>query len=308
LRRPKVTAGESNNPGLHFCKIHEVISQQMLSAARQSEFTKGYSCRKRKISTIEKWTYVEDPQNPGKMLRFPKRLSTFLEWQPKPNENNYANHTDRFTNFQWKYRLQNTSPGNYCIDRGNTMVAFTSVPLVDQVLAVSEVGVCVEKEYRSMLAKLLHFTFGPYAFSRFDPSMIINARGIDDFGNIETFNVKLKTMSRAVLATKLQIDEEAIPDGSYVVVVNVLPINIGDELIVENYGSNTKLPYGEPHYLDAQLKCYKAFEEAKKNKPIGRKVCKKCLKLLPKPKHLHHTKHNMDCEPYIWNFIPPTEK
>jgi hypothetical protein len=253
----------------------------------------------------DKWYFVEDPGNEDKVLKFPKRLQAFIEKEPTPYETHFVDHTDRFTGFKWKYRIQKTSPGNYCIDRGNTMVAVHSQSLIGQIIAVSELGVVVEKMYRYDLAKLGFFIHGACGYSRFDRAMILNARGLDDEGVVEKFNVKLVTMTNEVLADRLQVQVHSVPKGTYCVVVNVLPIEVGDELIVEHYGKDSLMPYGKPHYLDAQYKCFQAYEEAKKKRPIGRKVCKKCIQLLPKPKNLQHTTHNTDCKPYIWNFIKP---
>ena len=126
--------------------------------------------------TVDNWYFVQDPGNEEKLLKFPKRLQSFIEQEPKRYENNFVCHTDRFTGFQWKYRIQKTSPGNYCIDRGNTMVAVKSQSNTGQILAVSELGVPVEPKYRYDLAKLGFFIYGAYGYSRFDNAMIVNAR------------------------------------------------------------------------------------------------------------------------------------
>ena len=97
----------------------------MLSSKAQKAITGGYSKRKRKSPKV--WYQIEDPDNDKKVLKFPPRLKCFIETIGRPCEKHYTVHRDRFTDFEWLYKIQRTSPGNFCIDRGLTMIAHTLV-------------------------------------------------------------------------------------------------------------------------------------------------------------------------------------
>jgi len=67
------------------------------------------------------------------------------------------------------------------------------------------------------------------------------------------------------------------------------------------------IPFGSERYLKAQKKCYEEYAIRKEARLPGRVVCRKGLELYPRLRK-NWPLHNLNCEPYIWNYFPPTTK
>lgn len=273
----------------------------MLSRKLNESIAGAYTTNKRprKIKTSFD---VVDPRDSSKVLTFSPHLEELIT-TPKFRDTDYLkDHTDRYTAFKWKYKIQDSCPGDFVTDRGVTPEAQVDVLELNRILIVSEVGICVPDKERGKLSLLKIFVFGPWAFFRNDAVMRVNTRSIDAFGAVEVFNVKLEVMNHERLQCELNL--AAIPTGSYVVVRNKLPIKKGDFLMVKEYETDRMVPFGTERYLSAQRICFLEYNDRLAKKPKGRVICRKCFELLPK-EITRRVKHNTNCYPYIWNYYPP---
>ena len=260
-------------------------------------YTKAKRARKMKTSFD-----VVHPRDPSKVLKFSPHLEELIMTSKFRDTDYLSDHTDRYTAFKWKYKTQNSCPGDFATDRGVTPEAQVDVLEENRILIVSEVGVFVPDKERGNLSIFNIFVFGPWAFFRNDAVMRVNTRSIDAYGDVEIFNVKLEVMNHERLQIELNL--EAIPTGFYVVVRNKLPIKKGDFLMVKEYETDKMVPFGTERYLNVQRSCFLEYNDRIAKKPKGRVICKKCFELLPKEK-AKRVKHNTNCYPYIWNFYPP---
>jgi hypothetical protein len=221
----------------------------MLSRKQNESIAGGYTTNKR-LKKIKTSFDVIDPRDSSKILKFSPHLEELIMTSKFRDTDYLLDHTDRYTAFKWKYKIQASCPGDFATDRGVTPEAQVDVMEANRILIVSEVGVFVPDKERGKLAILNIFVFGPWAFFRNDAVMRVNTRSIDGCGNVELYNVKLEVMNHERLEAELNV--AVIPAGYYVVVRNKQPIKKGDFLMVKEYETDRMVPFGSERYLNAQ--------------------------------------------------------
>jgi len=266
--------------------------------------TKDYTTR-RKLVKKDKSFQIKDPDKSDRMISFPLELRELLETVYPRTMNNAVNHTDNMTGFKWTYGKQQRLYGESRRGRGITMIAKTKVQTLKSFLFISKRGIKVDSKHRNNLAKFQLYPHGSSVWGRDCAAMKANAKAITDDGDVEIENVQMENMSAFTLREKFNFNLEGTKEDMHVVLRNIQPIDINDELVVCDYGP--KMPFGHQYYVDAQLQCLQEYKDRLLEIPRNRKLCPTCFELLPYTRAQHRT-HNFVCKgPFIWNFLAPID-
>jgi len=196
----------------------------MLSSKVNTAISKSFS--KRKVPKKDNKFLIVNPMKEDQILKFSPHLEELVMSEKVMDTHYFKTHSDRFTEFQWKYKIQNGNPGDVVIDRGVTIEALTPVEEVGTIVIVSKVGYYVPPEERGILAIFNVFIYGAWGFHPNEAVMRINTRGIDETGKVELHNVSLCRMNSELLSKELQIKNLSV--GMYVVARTTRPISIGE--------------------------------------------------------------------------------
>jgi hypothetical protein len=144
-----------------------------------------------------------------------------------------------------------------------------------------------------------YYPQGSIVVGKDDAAMKINTISNIDGDSIEEPNVRMDNMSNETIQKNYDI---ILEDGIYVVVRSLRPLTKGEPLMVKDYGSNSKMPFGKDAFLEKQKECFRVFEEKKSKAPLGLSLCPKCFQILPRSKDKrkeHNLRSNKNCIPYI---------
>ena len=278
------------------------MGKGLVNGSVMKEYTK-----KRKPLKKAKFFKIKDPHKDNKMITFPLHLKELIETVYPSTMNNAVNHHDNLTGFNWTYGRQQNPVGESRKSRGITMIAKTKVEKIHSFVFISKRGIRIDPKYRSNLAKFGYYPHGSSVYTKDCAGMKVNTRSMSQNGLVEKENVVLENLSAKTLRETYKFDIEGTKQDMHVVLRNVLPIEINDELIVRNYGNKSKMPFGQEYYVKAQSLCQQEYQRRKLNTPVNRTLCFKCFEMMPYFKTQHRT-HNLTCNgPYIWNFLAPVD-
>lgn len=146
-----------------------------------------------------------------------------------------------------------------------------------------------------------------------DPVNGINSRRTISIFEEEASNCYLRVESSDTLKTRFptNLSIQGLLLDKYPCIYRKIneDLQLGDQLILEDYGSLTDMKFGKPHYLLCERQCLQDYVVLKET---GMLFCDICYELLPVPGTLSVSdellwlmEHQEKCKPYMYDFYAP---
>lgn len=209
----------------------------------------------------------------------------------KKSRNWAAPRTDTITGVRYRYKKQG-SVEDVLGHRGIGSVCETNVKKGKIVICSRKPGRTVSKYIRRMYLKEGYWFMGNLMYSKYESCMRANVRVSNGPTTHEVANVKLQSMSDVTLRKRGYNPRQK---GTHCVLVAITDVNIGDDLILLNYGNRQRFPFGYKDYMDVEKRAYKKYYKSRSIAKPSEKTCHRCCEnYLGKKEKTHRfvcTKH-----------------
>ena len=219
---------------------------------------------KRRITFKKQNNFV--PSEEVRMLVQEDLIKKYRNWA--------APRTDTITGVRYRYKKQ-----------GIGSVCETNVKKGKIVICSKKPGRTVSKFIRRMYLKEGYWFMGNLMYSKYESCMRANVRVSNSPTSHEVANVKLQSMSDVTLRKRGYNPRQK---GTHCVLVAITDVNVGDDLILQNYGNRQRFPFGYKDYMDVEKRAYKKYYNSRSFAKPSEKTCHRCCEnYLGKKERIH---------------------